>query len=203
MRKIYQKMYLKEKSPAKGVLGGSIHKVILRSCNSESRPLSTLRAGFTLIELLVVVLIIGILAAVALPQYQKAVERTRAVEAMTNLSALVTAENLYVMANGRATTDLTMLDIQLNGEMTQDGKVRLPHFTYDVRNLNTTRSVPFEAVATRNNQGSDIMAYYLYYGYNGRYNCVAMQEQAKTICSAVCGSSDFHPHELGYYCLIK
>ena len=31
MRKIYQKMYLKEKSPAKSVLGGFIHKVILRS----------------------------------------------------------------------------------------------------------------------------------------------------------------------------
>ena len=71
--------------------------------------------GFTLIELLVVVLIIGILSAIALPQYTKAVEKARATEAVTLLGDLLTAEQIYKMGNGTYTDDLTLLDLQLPG----------------------------------------------------------------------------------------
>ena len=58
-----------------------------------------MKKGFTLIELLVVVLIIGILAAIALPQYTKAVERSRMAEAVQVLGDLATAQSIYYMTN--------------------------------------------------------------------------------------------------------
>lgn len=75
------------------------------------------KSGFTLIELLVVVLIIGILAAIALPQYQKAVEKSRVSEAKTILKALAEAENAYILSTGEhATGDFSLLDIEIPTE---------------------------------------------------------------------------------------
>ncbi len=58
------------------------------------------RTGFTLIELLVVVLIIGILAAVAVPQYQKAVEKARVAEALTFMDAVYKSAQLCILEKG-------------------------------------------------------------------------------------------------------
>ena len=70
-------------------------------------------AAFTLIELLVVVLIIGILAAVAVPQYQKAVEKSRASQALTIIKSFLNAQHLYYMANGEYTNSLEDLDVSM------------------------------------------------------------------------------------------
>ena len=67
--------------------------------------------GFTLIEVLVVVLIIGILAAVALPQYQTAVARSRYQQLVLMGTAIAEAEKVYYMANGEYTTDFSALDL--------------------------------------------------------------------------------------------
>lgn len=70
--------------------------------------------GFTLIELLVVVLIIGILAAIAMAEYTKTVEKSRATEAVASLASIAMAQDREYMRNGSAyATTLNSLDVHV------------------------------------------------------------------------------------------
>ncbi len=71
--------------------------------------------GFTLIELLVVVLIIGILAAMALPQYFKAVERSRMTEAVTLMDSIVKAQRRKFLQTNDYAGDFRGLDVSPKG----------------------------------------------------------------------------------------
>lgn len=69
--------------------------------------------GFTLIELLVVVLIIGILAAIAVPQYQKAVLKTKLHTGLPLVKALYQSQKSYQLATGKFANDIDLLDISI------------------------------------------------------------------------------------------
>lgn len=77
--------------------------------------------GFTLTELLTVVLVIGILAAIALPQYRRAVRRAQAVEGLTHLRAIMGSAINYYGAFGEKPTKLNGLDVSFQNASSQTG----------------------------------------------------------------------------------
>ena len=98
------------------------------------------QGGFTLLELLMVVIIIAILASIAIPQYLRVAERSRAAEALTNLAAIRSAELRY-----RAqvpTQDYTVTLTDLDTEITNPTE----HWTFTVDGTTAGSN----GVATRN-----------------------------------------------------
>ena len=110
--------------------------------------------AFTLIELLVVVLIIGILAAVALPQYRIAVDKARAAEAMILVRAVAEAEKTHYLANGSYTTSMENLVVNVSDSQTKNWEMVL-----DLAN-DTDKPVVY---ARRANTTMNVDCWYIYY----------------------------------------
>ena len=137
-----------------------------------------MKKGFTLIELLVVVLSIGILSAVALPQYQKAVEKSRMTEALILVKKIVDAQKIFYMSNGRYATfeEMETLDLQFpkTGTVAYSGQQRYKtkDFAYSCHGTGATEI----AVAQRLNSSGGIGTEY--------YFSVNAEDMDKVICYA-------------------
>ncbi|WP_424244777.1 prepilin-type N-terminal cleavage/methylation domain-containing protein [Elusimicrobium posterum] len=108
-----------------------------------------MKKGFTLIELLVVVLIIGILASIALPQYTKAVEKSRAAEAFIMLKNITDAANRLYLQNGSYTlTNYGDLDLDFPGAV--GGNLPTKYYIYQI---NQAGGGIFRVTAFRSNNG--------------------------------------------------
>lgn len=156
--------------------------------------------GFTLIELLVVVLIIGILAAVAVPQYQVAVEKSRASTMLPILKSILTAQQVYYTANGVYAKDFESLDVQMPAGGTLNeakNKITYPQGNfYDLWRSAVGSLTSVRGVADAN------QSYILEFYNSGRRLCYAKKNDTKA--NKVCRSfgeidtSDTSSTHVGY-----
>ena len=148
-----------------------------------------MKKAFTLIELLVVVLIIGILSAVALPQYQMAVMKSRYATLMSMVDSIAQAEEVFYLANNEYTNNFETLDIQPAGCSLSSNKKKCV-FDWGSCTLNTAND---DAVACVNT--SLLKNGYARYFKHGKYKdwgraCWALSSEDKygKLCEQVGGT---------------
>jgi len=154
------------------------------------------KKAFTLIELLVVVIIIGILAAIALPQYEKAVIRARLATIRPTITAIKNAEEAYYMANGQYTTDASLLDIGPSCQTTEDSSLFICNdfFVFDIISatisLSTSRIGVYYCPKKIENWGACTsqdreFALYTYLDHSsnpGKISCEAFTDKGTDLC---------------------
>ncbi len=142
--------------------------------------------GFTLIELLVVVLIIGILVAVAVPQYQKAVDKSRMTQAFVWAETIAKAEQVYKLANGEYTHNLEELDVSFS-ECTEEDDVRHIYSCADTWKIKLTDFSVYVYLPSRWLPAETEAGVEYYYDYDTYYNqyvrlCYATSDRFRNVC---------------------
>ena len=159
--------------------------------DTPSRSVRTVKigsttAGFTLIELLVVVLIIGILAAMALPNYQRAVEISRVGAAISYSRAFRDSMDRYFMAHGKFASRPEQLDIGLN-ECPKYFRCNYSYMVTDGKFELWRQNGPFNyAVTTRSNVSPD---------YQGAMYCAAERSNTKGVEFCQHWGEDYTPND--------
>ena len=96
-------------------------------CSKENKEKQNLKQGFTLLELLVVIIIIGVLAAIALPQYRLAVDKSRVAKYIDMGRSIRQAQERFYMAHDEYAYDFGKLDIEYDPSC----KTNIPNIFYN------------------------------------------------------------------------
>jgi len=158
-----------------------------------------MKKGFTLIELLVVVLIIGILSAIALPQYTAAVEKSRASEALINLKSALQARTLDHLQNSNEWTSPAQDVMELSGgHWKEDGDAYCTNkFVYafdDGGTVTAIRCVPNTNSCGDCTNGTeeyrmDVYTPYASAAWRGRKQCTCYTDIGCKVCNGLVSQS--------------
>ena len=147
--------------------------------------------AFTLIELLVVVLIIGILASVALPKYQLAVDKSRYVTMISAARSIENAQDAYYMANGQYASDWDELDVSISKDLptNDEGRLMIGPAGFAI-GTSYTSAIYFDT-----DKNTRIASFTLYHRFGGTSNdgeirCItyaSRKKRGKAICESMGG----------------
>ena len=116
------------------------------TAHNKTVPSRDCRSGFTLIELMIVVVVIGILAAIAIPKFTQVSRQAKQAEAGPLMKQIVTLQERYHAKEGSYAADLTLLE---------GGSTLATSGVYYDFSIDTSHATGYCVVATPNTEGTD------------------------------------------------